>query len=67
MIGIALISFSGTLNVNPIGDGLALIATICWASYSLVIKKSAILGTVQLLQHSESFLWVAIHDSCLIH
>lgn len=55
MIGIALISFSGTLNVNPIGDGLALIATICWASYSLVIKKSAILGTVQLLQHSESF------------
>lgn len=39
MIGISLISLSGTLNVNPIGDGLALLATICWASYSLIIKK----------------------------
>lgn len=39
MIGISLISFSGTLDVNPIGDGLALIATVCWASYSLLIKK----------------------------
>lgn len=39
MIGISLISLSGTLNVNPIGDGLALIATVCWASYSLLVKK----------------------------
>jgi drug/metabolite transporter (DMT)-like permease len=39
MIGISLISLSGTLNVNPIGDGLALVATICWASYSLIVKK----------------------------
>ena len=44
MIGIAMISFSGTLNVNPIGDGLALIATICWASYSLTIKKISDFG-----------------------
>lgn len=39
MIGILLISFSGSLNVNPIGDGLALLGTVCWASYSLLIKR----------------------------
>lgn len=44
MIGISLISFSGTLNVHPIGDGLALIATVCWASYSLIIKKISEFG-----------------------
>lgn len=44
MIGIALISFSGTINVNPLGDGLALIATVCWASYSLIIKKISTFG-----------------------
>lgn len=44
MIGISLISLSGTLNVNPIGDGLALVATICWASYSLIVKKISEFG-----------------------
>lgn len=44
MIGILLISFSGSLNVHPIGDGLALIATVCWASYSLIIKKISEFG-----------------------
>lgn len=44
MIGISLISLSGTLNVDPIGDGLALIATVCWASYSLVVKKISTFG-----------------------
>ncbi|MBU5364609.1 DMT family transporter [Enterococcus devriesei] len=39
MIGISLISFSGSLNVSPIGDGLAMLATVCWASYSLLIKR----------------------------
>lgn len=44
MIGISLISLSGTLNVDPIGDGLALIATVCWASYSLIVKKISTFG-----------------------
>lgn len=44
MIGISLISLSGSLNVNPIGDGLALIATVCWASYSLIVKKVSSFG-----------------------
>ncbi|MEO1770851.1 DMT family transporter [Candidatus Enterococcus ferrettii] len=39
IIGICFISLTGTLNVNPIGDGLAFIATFFWAGYSLVIKK----------------------------
>ncbi|MBM7711641.1 DMT family transporter [Enterococcus xiangfangensis] len=44
MIGISLISFSGTLNVNPLGDGLALLATVCWAAYSLIVKKISTFG-----------------------
>ncbi|MGH1831985.1 DMT family transporter [Enterococcus gilvus] len=44
MIGISLISLSGTLNVDPIGDGLTLIATVCWASYSLIVKKISTFG-----------------------
>ncbi|MGX7203812.1 DMT family transporter [Enterococcus pingfangensis] len=44
MIGISLISLSGTLNVNPLGDGLALLATICWATYSLIVKKISTFG-----------------------
>lgn len=40
MAGIALISFNGaTLKLNPLGDLLALCAAICWALYSLLVKK----------------------------
>ena len=40
MAGIALISFNGAkLQLNPLGDLLALCAAICWALYSLFIKK----------------------------
>lgn len=37
--GICFISLTGTLNVNPLGDGLAFFATFFWAGYSLVVKK----------------------------
>ena len=52
MIGITLISFSGALNVNPLGDGLALIATVCWAAYSLIVKKISDFGqgTINMTQ-----------------
>lgn len=39
IIGICFISLTGTLNVNPIGDGLAFFATFFWAGYSLFVKK----------------------------
>ena len=40
MAGIALISFNGSkLELNPIGDLLALLAALIWACYSVLTKK----------------------------
>ena len=40
MAGIALISFNGSkLELNPIGDLLALLAALVWACYSVLTKK----------------------------
>lgn len=40
IIGIILISFKGCkLQVNPLGDFLAFLASLVWACYSLLIKK----------------------------
>ena len=40
MTGICLISFSGSeLELNPIGDILAIVAAFVWAAYSLLTRK----------------------------
>lgn len=45
IFGVILIGINGsTLNLNPIGDGLAVVACCCWASYSILIKKIANYG-----------------------
>lgn len=46
MIGIFLISFNGTTNfqLNPLGDLLALAATIVWALYSVLTRKISSYG-----------------------
>lgn len=45
MIGISLISFSGSkLELNPIGDVLAVAAAFIWAVYSLMIRKISSYG-----------------------
>ena len=45
MIGISLISFSGSkLELNPIGDVLAVAAAFIWAVYSLLIRKISSYG-----------------------
>ncbi|EKN64655.1 DMT family transporter [Schinkia azotoformans] len=52
MVGISLISFSGTSNfqLNPLGDLLAVGATIVWAFYSLFTRKISSYGynTIQI-------------------
>ncbi|WP_400194962.1 DMT family transporter [Lysinibacillus telephonicus] len=46
LIGIFLISFNGTINfkVNPLGDLLAIAATLVWAIYSVISKKISSFG-----------------------
>jgi len=40
LAGIALISFNGSyvLKLNPLGDGLAVLACVCWAFYSVLMR-----------------------------
>jgi drug/metabolite transporter (DMT)-like permease len=45
MIGICLISFSGTrYQINPLGDMLAVLAALVWAFYCLLTKKISTFG-----------------------
>ena len=46
MVGISLISFSGASNfqLNPLGDLLAVAATIVWALYSVLTRKISSFG-----------------------
>lgn len=46
LIGIFLISFNGTSNfeINPLGDLLAIAATLVWAIYSVITKKISSFG-----------------------
>ncbi len=38
--GVALVSFAGqSLQLNPLGDGLSLLAAVAWALYSVFIRK----------------------------
>jgi len=41
LLGVGLVVYNGhfVLQLNPLGDALALAAAICWAIYSLIIKK----------------------------
>lgn len=40
MAGISLISFNGVaLQLNPLGDGLAVLAAFVWACYSVLVRK----------------------------
>lgn len=45
MVGIILVSFSGSkLELNPVGDILALLASFLWACYSILTKKISSFG-----------------------
>ena len=45
MVGIALISFNGSsLQLNPVGDLLALLAALLWACYSILTRKISEFG-----------------------
>lgn len=47
VFGIALVIFNGQiiLKLNPLGDALALTASLCWAVYTLLLKKLSHYGS----------------------
>lgn len=59
MVGIYLISFSSdtTLQLNPLGDVLAVIAAIIWAAYSTITKKVSTFGYNTLQTTRRSFFY----------
>ena len=58
LAGIALISFSGTkLELNPLGDFLALLAALIWACYSVLTKKISDFGYNTILSTRRVFFY----------
>ena len=58
IIGIWFILFNGTkINLNPIGDILAMFSATSWAIYSILIKKIAYYNIPILLVTRETFLY----------
>lgn len=58
MIGIILISFHGAeLELNPIGDLLALAAAIVWACYSILTRKIGSFGYPVILSTRRTFFY----------
>lgn len=58
MVGICLISFNGSqLNLNPMGDLLALLAAVIWAFYSVLTKKISAFGYSTILTTRRVFAY----------
>ncbi len=58
MIGIFLISFNGSkLELNPVGDLLALLAAFVWACYSILTKKISSYGYHTILTARRVFFY----------
>ena len=58
MIGIVLISFNGqNLEVNPLGDLLAIAAALVWAVYSILTKKISSFGYPVILSTRRTFFY----------
>lgn len=59
MMGIFLISYNGTANfqINPLGDILAIAATVVWAAYSVLTKKISSYGYHTIQATRKVFLY----------
>lgn len=58
MAGVALISFNGSkLELNPLGDVLAVLAAFVWACYSILTKKISSFGYPVILTTRRTFFY----------
>ena len=61
MAGVVLISFNGSrLQLNPMGDLLALLAAFVWACYSLLTRRISSLGHPVILTTRRTFFYGVI-------
>jgi len=59
IVGIALITFNGSfaLDLNPLGDILAMLAAILWAVYSIITRRISQLGYNTIQTTRRTFLY----------
>lgn len=58
MVGIVLISFNGQeLELNPMGDLLAIVAALVWAFYSILTRKISSFGYPVILSTRRTFFY----------
>lgn len=59
IVGIVLISFNGNfiLELNPLGDFLAITSAVAWAAYSVLMKKISVLNYPVLLCTRKIFFY----------
>ncbi len=58
MAGVALISFNGSkLELNPVGDLLAVLAAFVWACYSILTRKISSFGCPVILTTRRTFFY----------
>ncbi|MDE7429583.1 MAG: DMT family transporter, partial [Lachnospiraceae bacterium] len=58
MAGVALISFNGSkLELNPVGDLLAVLAAFVWACYSILTRKISSFGYPVILTTRRTFFY----------
>lgn len=58
MVGIILISFNGSkLQLNPVGDLLAIAAALVWACYSILTRKISSFGYHVILSTRKTFFY----------
>lgn len=68
LIGISLISFSGTtMHLNPIGDLLSVGAAIIWSFYSVLSKNRKFWLFCSSGNKKNLFLWNTIYDPGIIY
>lgn len=66
VFGIALVIFNGQiiLKLNPLGDALALTASLCWAVYTLLLKKLSHYGSAFIT--AQGLLLWSVDGSALV-
>ena len=59
LLGVATVIFNGSfvLHLNPWGDLLTLLASLCWAVYSLLMKKISHSYSAVFITRKIFFLW----------